>query len=111
EIRGVGIINVVSLFGVGAVRDSKVVNMVIELKAFEQGRAYDRLGHGLEKQRLFNVDLPKLTIPVKVGRNVSIILEMAAMNLRAKQMGYDATKDFEDKLANLIRQNSQNDTK
>lgn len=106
EIRGVGIINVVNLFGVGAIRETKVVNMVIELKHFDPERVYDRLGHTLESKKIFNIDIPQISIPVKVGRNVSIIVEMAAMNLRAKQMGYDATVEFEEKLARLIEDNS-----
>ncbi|WP_018659349.1 HPr(Ser) kinase/phosphatase [Allofustis seminis] len=109
EIRGVGIINVVNLFGVGSIRESKVVDFIIELEQYDPTVVYDRLGHTIESMKFFNVELPKLSIPVKVGRNVSIIVEMAAMNLRAKQMGYDATIDFEKKLAHLIEKNKKDD--
>lgn len=107
EIRGIGVINVVNLFGVGSIRQTKVVNLVIELKHWDDQQQYDRLGYNLDSMRFFNVDIPKLSIPVRVGRNLSIIIEIAAMNTRAKQMGYDATVDFENKLAMLIAENSK----
>ncbi|MCD8506315.1 MAG: HPr kinase/phosphorylase, partial [Alkalibacterium thalassium] len=73
---------------------------------WDKNRQYDRLGHNLDKMRFFNVDIPKLSIPVKVGRNLSIIIEIATMNIRAKEMGYDATQTFEKNLNNLIQQNT-----
>lgn len=108
EIRGIGVIDVVNLFGVGAIRPKKKVDLVINLEHWDRNREYDRLGHNLEKMRFFNVDVPKLSIPVRVGRNLSIIIEIAAMNTRAKNMGYDATQTFENNLNDLIRKNSEN---
>ena len=107
EIRGVGVIDVVNLFGVGAIRTSKTVDLVMNLEHWDRNREYDRLGNNLEKMRFFNVDVPKLSIPVRVGRNLSIIIEIAAMNIRAKEMGYDATETFEQNLNQLIKRNSQ----
>lgn len=107
EIRGIGVIDVVNLFGVGSIRLQKTVDLVINLEHWDRNRQYDRLGHNLDKMRIFNVDIPKLSIPVRVGRNLSIIIEIATMNIRAKEMGYDATKTFENNLNKLIEKNSQ----
>lgn len=106
EIRGIGVIDVVNLFGVGSIRSKKTVDLVINLEHWDKNRQYDRLGHNLDNMRFFNVDIPKLSIPVKVGRNLSIIIEIATMNIRAKEMGYDATQTFETNLNNLIQQNT-----
>lgn len=108
EIRGLGVIDVVNLFGVGSIRTKKTVDLVINLEHWDKNRQYDRLGYNLDKMRFFNVEIPKLSIPVKVGRNLSIIIEIATMNIRAKDMGYDATQTFENNLSKLINDNSQN---
>ena len=71
-------------------------------------KQFDRLGSGEQSQQIFDVSVPKITIPVKIGRNLAIIIEAAAMNFRAKTMGYDATKAFERNLNNLIKENSEN---
>lgn len=108
EIRGVGIIDVMSLYGASAVRNSSQVQLAIYLENFEKGKVFDRLGNGNEEIELQGVKIPRVRIPVKTGRNVSIVIEAAAMNYRAKQMGFDATKTFEDRLTNLISQNGEN---
>jgi HPr kinase/phosphorylase len=106
EIRGIGIIDVVNLFGVGSIRLNKVVNLVVNLELWDKERTYDRLGSGDEKERILDVDVPKISIPVKTGRNLAVIIESAAMNTRAKNMGYNATETFERNLENLIKKNS-----
>lgn len=106
EIRGIGIIDVVNLFGVGSIRLSKVVNLVVNLELWDKEKTYDRLGSGEEKQRILEVDVPKISIPVRTGRNLAIIIESAAMNTRAKIMGYNATETFERNLEKLIKKNS-----
>ncbi|BAQ24642.1 HPr(Ser) kinase/phosphatase [Streptococcus troglodytae] len=105
EIRGVGIINVMSLYGASAVKDSSQVQLSIFLENFEKDKMFDRLGNGNEDIELSGVKIPRIRIPVKTGRNVSVVIEAAAMNYRAKQMGYDATETFEERLTNLIDQN------
>lgn len=107
EIRGVGVIDIANMFGVGAVRDTQVLDLVINLKNWDKDDAYDRLGNDVENKRFFNVDVPMLNIPVRVGRNLATITEVAAMNIRAKQMGYDATEKFEANLTKLIEKNSR----
>jgi HPr kinase/phosphorylase len=108
EIRGVGIIDVMNLFGAGAVRSKTDISLIIHLENWDKDKKFDRLGNGEQKVRIFDVEIPKITIPVKVGRNLAIIIEAAAMNFRAKTMGYDATKAFEDNLNALIQKNSVN---
>ena len=93
EIRGVGIIDVMSLYGASAVRNSSQVQLAIYLENFENGKVFDRLGNGNEEIELQGVKIPRIRIPVKTGRNVSVVIEAAAMNHRAKQMGFDATRD------------------
>lgn len=107
EIRGVGIIDVMSLYGASAVKDSSQVQLAIYLENFEAGKVFDRLGNGNEEVEFSGVKIPRIRIPVKTGRNVSVVIESAAMNYRAKQMGFDATKTFEDRLTQLISKNEE----
>ena len=107
EIRGVGIIDVMSLYGASAVRDSSQVQLCICLEHFENDEGFDRLGNSNEEIELQGVKIPRIRIPVKTGRNVSVVIEAAAMNYRAKQMGYDATKTFKDRLTDLISKNGE----
>lgn len=107
EIRGIGIIDVMNLFGASAVRGHMQVQLVVYLEAWAKDKKYDRLGSDDTNVQISNVDIPQIKIPVKTGRNVAIIIEVAAMNFRAKSMGYDATKTFEDRLTQLIEKNSE----
>lgn len=111
EIRGIGIIDVMNLFGAGAVKNRTEIQLVIKLVNWDNNANYDRLGFNEDTREICNVPIPQITIPVKVGRNIESIIEVAAMNFRAKKMGYDATKIFDDNLANLIADNSKSDTK
>lgn len=111
EIRGIGIIDVMNLFGTGAVKNRTEIQLVIKLVNWDNNANYDRLGFNEDTREICNVPIPQITIPVKVGRNIESIIEVAAMNFRAKKMGYDATKVFDDNLANLIADNSKSDTK
>lgn len=107
EIRGVGVVDIVNIFGVGAVRRSQELELVINLQHWKADDSYDRLGNNIEEKRFFHVDIPMLNIPVRVGRNLATIAEVAAMNIRAKRMGYDATAQFEANLTELIEQNTR----
>lgn len=108
EIRGIGIIDVMNLFGVGAVRQSTKISLIVHLESWSKDKQFDRLGSAEQEQQIFDVGVSKITIPVKIGRNLAIIIEAAAMNFRAKNVGYDATKMFEKNLNNLIKENSEN---
>jgi HPr(ser) kinase/phosphatase len=105
EIRGVGIIDVMSLYGASAVKDSSQVQIAVYLENYTKEQTYDRLGNNAEEIDFCGVTIPRIRIPVKTGRNISVVIEAAAMNYRAKEMGYDATKTFEDRLTQLIDQN------
>jgi len=88
EIRGLGIINVTHLFGVGAIRDKKQIQLVCGLEEWDSNKVYDRIGTEEMTTEILGVRVPKLEIPVKPGRNIPIIIETAAMNERLKKMGY-----------------------
>ncbi len=105
EIRGVGIIDVMSLYGASAVKDSSQVQIAVYLENFDVHKTFDRLGNDTEELEVAGVRIPRIRIPVKTGRNISVVIEAAAMNYRAKQMGYDATKIFEERLTDLISRN------
>ena len=107
EIRGVGIVDVMTLFGAGAILDQKQVDLVVHLENWTPDKRYDRLGGYMENVELLGVEIPKIRIPVKTGRNVSIILEVACMNFRAKKMGFDATESFTNRLTQLIAENKE----
>jgi HPr kinase/phosphorylase len=98
EIRGVGIINVMTLFGAGAVRNVKKIAVVAKLETWQQEKQYDRLGIDEETTRIIDTDLPLVTIPVRPGRNLAVIIEVAAMNFRLKRMGYNAALQFTNRL-------------
>ena len=105
EIRGVGIIDVMSLYGASAVKDSSQVQIAVDLENYDTQKTFDRLGNDTEELEVAGVRIPRIRIPVKTGRNISVVIEAAAMNYRAKQMGYDATKIFEERLTDLISRN------
>ncbi len=102
EIRGVGIINVMTLFGAGAIRNEKKITIVIKLETWQEDKQYDRLGLDEETTRIIDMDLPLVTVPVRPGRNLAVIIEVAAMNFRLKKMGYNAALQFTNKLTETI---------
>ncbi|WP_062354300.1 HPr(Ser) kinase/phosphatase [Bacillus kwashiorkori] len=107
EIRGLGIINVMTLFGAGAVRSYKRITMCIHLENWDKNKQYDRLGLEEEKMKIFDTEIPKLTVPVRPGRNLAVIIEVAAMNYRLKRMGVNAAQQFTSKLANTIMESDE----
>ncbi|OBY78865.1 HPr kinase/phosphorylase [Paenibacillus sp. KS1] len=102
EIRGIGIINVMTLFGAGAIRNNKRISVVISLENWQQDKQYDRLGIDEETTRIIDTDVPLVTVPVRPGRNLAVIIEVAAMNYRLKRMGYNAALQFTNKLTETI---------
>ncbi len=108
EIRGLGIINIPHLFGAGAVRESKHVQLTILLEEWEPSTQYDRLGSERHKKQFLDVDVPFHKIPVRTGRNIAIIIEVAAMNARLDNMGYSATKDLDDTILKYMQTTQQN---
>jgi HPr kinase/phosphorylase len=102
EIRGVGIINVMTLFGAGAIRNNTRISVVINLEIWQQDKQYDRLGLDEETTKIIDTDIPLVTIPVRPGRNLAVIVEVAAMNYRLKRMGYNAAQQFTNKLTETL---------
>ena len=101
EIRGIGIIDVRSMYGVGSVLMEKQIDLVVELEKWDDNKLYDRLGDKRMYEEVLGIQLPKITIPVKPGRNLSIILEVAARNARLKELGYDAAKEIINRTMNF----------
>ena len=98
ELRGIGIINARRLFGMGAVKLTEKIDLIIEMELWNPEKIYDRMGVDNQYTSILGVKVPSLTIPVKPGRNLAVILEVAAMNNRQKKMGYNAAQELLEKL-------------
>ncbi|MBR2912631.1 MAG: HPr kinase/phosphorylase, partial [Oscillospiraceae bacterium] len=98
ELRGIGIINARRLFGMGAVKMTEKIDLVVEMELWNPEKIYDRMGMDIQYVSLLGVKVPSLTIPVKPGRNLAVILEVAAMNNRQKKMGYNAAMELMNRL-------------
>jgi len=98
ELRGIGIINVARLFGVGAVKAEKQINLVVNIVPWNNHESYDRMGAEVEYMDILGVKVPMNTIPITPGRNLAVILEVAAMNNRQRKMGFNAALEFMDQL-------------
>ena len=92
ELRGIGVVNVRRIYGIGAVKPESGIDLVVHLEPWEEGKAYDRLGLTSENETILGVEIPRVTIPVRPGRNLAVILELAAMNNRQKKLGYNAAE-------------------
>lgn len=108
EIRGIGIIDVERLYGVGSVKEYESIDLVVELEFWDDKKSYDRLGLDEETMEILGIDVPKVTVPVKPGRNVAMIVELAARNNRQKRLGYNAAQVLNDRIIKEIenRKNS-----
>ena len=104
ELRGIGVINVANLFGMGAIKEETAINLVVNIVPWEAGRHYDRMGLEEHYVDLLGVKIPSVTIPVSPGRNLAVILEVAAMNNRQKRMGYNAAIELNQQLDDHFRQ-------
>jgi HPr kinase/phosphorylase len=102
EIRGLGIINIKDLFGVAAIRDRKKIEIVLELVEWDPAVEYDRLGVEERKFRILDVEIPMLVVPVRPGRNMTTIVEVAARNHLLKLQGHHSAKEFQDRLNRAI---------
>ena len=102
EIRGIGLLDIKSLYGVGAVKPTKTIDLVVYLENWQEGKYYDRLGIDDELTEVLGIKIPKITIPVRPGRNLAVILEIAARNQRQKEMGYNAAQEFNERLIDKL---------
>jgi HPr kinase/phosphorylase len=107
EIRGLGIINIKQLFGVGAIRDKKQIQVVVSLEEWDEKKEYDRLGMEEAVYTILGVEVPLLTIPVKPGRNIPILIETAAMNFRLNKLGFNTAREFNRELMNRIQEGNK----
>ena len=98
ELRGVGIVDVRRLFGMGSVKESEKIDLVINLEEWDNNKMYDRLGLDEHTEEILGIKIPSITLPVSSGRNLSVVIEVAAMNNRQKRMGYNTAKEFNKRL-------------
>lgn len=98
ELRGIGIVDVRRIFGMGAVKITEKIDLVINLEPWQAGKNYERVGLDTEYQEIMGINVPAITVPVKPGRNLAIIIEIAAINNRQKKMGYNAVEEINKRL-------------
>ena len=102
ELRGIGIVDVRRLFGIGSVKETEKIDLVINLEPWENGKMYDRLGLDEETTDILGINVPSIVLPVCPGRNLSVVIEVAAMNNRQKRMGYNTAQEFNKRLMENI---------
>ena len=106
ELRGIGIVDVRRIFGMGAVKTTENIRLIINLEPWDNNKMYDRLGIENETMDILGIAVPMITIPVQPGRNLAVIIEIAAMNNRQKQMGYNTAMEFTKRvMENMQKQN------
>ena len=98
ELRGVGIIDVCRIFGMGAVKDVEKIDMVVQLETWVTGKTYSRIEEEYEYKNILGIDIPMVTIPVQPGRNLAVVIEIAAMERRQRLMGYNTAREFNKRL-------------
>ena len=104
EMRGIGIVDVKKIFGIGAVKDTEKIDLVIQLEIWQKDKQYDRLGLTDTYTNILGIDVPCLTIPVRPGRNLAVIFEIAAMNNRQRRMGYNAAEALNNRLMGMMNE-------
>lgn len=104
EMRGIGIVDVKKIFGIGAVKDTEKIDLVIQLEIWQKDKQYDRLGLTDTYTNILGIDVPCLTIPVRPGRNLAVIFEIAAMNNRQRRMGYNAAEALNNRLMSMMNE-------
>lgn len=109
EIRGIGILDVRRLYGTGSVKTDSSIDMVIQLEIWDENKEYDRLGLEEEYEEILGIKVPKLTVPVKPGRNIAMIIEVAIRNLRQKNFGYNSAKYLTAKIYNNMNPDQEID--
>lgn len=103
ELRGIGIVDIRRIFGIGSVKESEKIQLVIKLEPWVEGKLYDRMGLENESYEILGLNIPAITIPVRPGRNLAVILEIAAMNARLKMQGYNTAEEFNKKLEEIYK--------
>ena len=103
ELRGIGIVDVRRLFGMGAVKDSEKIDLIINLETWQDDKMYDRFGLEEHTTEILGINVPSIVLPVSPGRNLSVVIEVAAMNNRQKKMGYNTAEEFNKRLMESMR--------
>lgn len=103
EIRGIGILDIERLYGVGAVKKFEYLDLIVEMEYWDEDKSYDRIGLDDEYMELLGVEVPKLLIPVQPGRNLAMIVEVAARNTRQKNLGYNAARALDNRIKEEIK--------
>ncbi|MBQ8840581.1 MAG: HPr(Ser) kinase/phosphatase [Clostridia bacterium] len=103
ELRGIGIVDIRRIFGIGSVKETEKIQLIVKLEPWVEGKLYDRMGLENENYNLLGIDIPSITIPVRPGRNLAVILEIAAMNARLKLQGYNTAEEFNKKLEQIYK--------
>ena len=106
ELRGIGLVDVRRIFGMGAVKLTEKIDLVVNLELWQQGKRYERLGLDDEYEEILGLKIPSIVLPVKPGRNLAVVIEIAAMNNRQKKMGYNTAAEFNKKYMQLLEQNN-----
>lgn len=106
EVRGIGIVDIKQIFGVGSVKEAKNIDLIVRLEAWDQSKQYDRLGLTNEYTDIMGIKVVTNAIPIRPGRNVAIICETAAINFRQKKMGYNAAEALNNRVMNNLQKNS-----
>ncbi len=110
ELRGIGIVDVKMIFGIGAVKNIEKIDFIINLELWQEKKQYDRLGLTTEYTDILGIDIPSITVPVKPGRNLAVVIEVAAMNNRQKKMGYNAAEALNNRVMSEMNQkNTENE--
>ena len=108
EIRGIGILDIERLYGVGAVKENEFIDLVIELEFWDESKEYDRVGLDEDCIEMLGIKVPKLVIPVRPGRNLAMIVEVAARNTRQKKLGYNAAVELNNRIKDKIKHRKKN---
>lgn len=107
EIRGLGILDIERLYGVGSVKNNETIDLVIELEIWDEKKEYDRVGLEEELTKILNIEVPISTVPVRPGRNIAMIIEVAARNFRQRRLGYNAADSLDRRIRERIRSNKK----
>ncbi len=102
EIRGLGILNVREIYGIGSVRNRKRIDLIVKLEEWDETKEYDRLGIDEQKHTILDIDISYITIPVRPGRNIPVLVETAALNHRLKKMGTYSAKELDKKIQKIV---------
>lgn len=108
ELRGIGLVDVRRIFGMGAVKLTEKIDLIINMELWQQDKMYERLGLDEEHTELLGIEIPSITVPIRPGRNLAVIIEIAAMNNRQKKMGYNTAVEFNKRYMQLIEEGSEN---